>query len=39
MTLREIAASEVTFDNIEELPEAEENDNEESLETEAEIEA
>ena len=39
MTLREIAASEVTFDNIEELPEAEDNDKEESLETEAEIEA
>ena len=39
MTLREIAASEVTFDNIEELPEAEDNDNEESLETETEIEA
>ena len=39
MTLREIAASEVTFENIEELPEAEDNDNEESLEKEAEIEA
>ena len=39
MTLREIAASEVTFENIEELPEANDTEVEESLEQEAGIEA
>ena len=39
MTLREIAASEVTFENIDELPEANETDIEESLEQEAGVEA
>jgi DNA-directed RNA polymerase subunit omega len=39
MTLREIAASEVTFTNIEELPDTTGNDEEESIEQEAGVEA
>jgi len=39
MTLREIAASEVTFTNIEELPDTTGNDGEEPIEQEAGVEA
>ena len=39
MTLREIAASEVTFNNIDDLPEANHVDSEDSLEQETGMEA
>jgi DNA-directed RNA polymerase subunit omega len=39
MTLREIAAAHVTFDNIDTLPEHSDNDKDESIEKEAEAEA
>ena len=39
MTLREIAAAQVTFDNIDELPDNSGNDTEEIIEKEVNIEA